>query len=121
MERAQEKPNEVYIKVARKETCLDESCFDLDFRDDTHLFGFCWNLVPNLLAEKYREDEDWICFSGIDINYVTVRREKSEEEKTLSERSVEELQKLLTKSLEKEDYEKASNIRSEIEKRRRDG
>jgi bifunctional DNase/RNase len=47
----------------------------------------------------------------------TRRSDRKPKEKTLAEQSVEELNAILTSSLEEEDYEKAAKIRDELNKR----
>ena len=101
--------------------------FDLDARpSDAIAIGLRFNVpiytVESVLSEagiilSDLEDEDEE--SELDETSETKAESKpaSEKKEKITETSVEDLNKLLTEALEKEDYERAAKIRDEIQKR----
>ena len=110
---------DTYVTVYKKGNWLEEESFNLDFLEDIELSGVEWSLIPNSLAKIYEKDSDWICFSGVSIHYIKKYRKELNKEKLLSKQSSKELQILLNRAEEEEDYEKAVDIRDEIESRKK--
>lgn len=130
-----------YIMVHKVREGIHSDSYKLNLTEDSMFVCTDWKLIPKDIAFRYARDPDWVYFANPPISFEVIEdivASESEDEtvsedekyqlkhdissdKTKKKLSLDELKQHLEVALMHEDYERATLLRDEIKKRKKEG